>query len=103
MTKTSLFNVLRAYAICDKEVSYCQGMNFIAAFLLIVSDFNEVDTLHMMIFLFMFNKSNLGIRGFFMDNFPLLNLYTYQFNHLFEIHFPLLKKHFNKLEIPNEI
>ena len=103
MTKTSLFNVLRAYAICDKEVSYCQGMNFIAAFLLIVSDFNEVDTLHMMIFLFMFNKSNLGIRGFFMDNFPLLNLYTYQFNHLFEIHFPVLKKHFDKLEIPNEL
>ena len=34
MTKTSLYNVLRAYAICDKEVSYCKGMNFIAAFLL---------------------------------------------------------------------
>ena len=43
------------------------------------------------------------MRGFFMDNFPLLNLYTYQFNHLFEIHFPVLKKHFDKLEIPNEL
>ena len=103
MTKTSLYNVLKAYAICDKEVSYCQGMNFIAAFLLIVSDFNEIDTLYIMMYLFMFNKSNLGIRGFFMNNFPLLNLYTYQFNFLFEKYFPNLKKHFDNLEIPNEL
>lgn len=103
MSKTCLYNVLRAYANCDKDVSYCQGMNFIAAFLLIVSDFNEVDTLYMMMFLFMFNKSNLGIRGFYIINFPLLSLYSYQFNHLFEKDFPVLKKHFEKLEIPNEL
>ena len=103
MTRTSLYNVLRAYACCDKDVSYCQGMNFIAAFILVVSDFNEVDTLYMMIHLFMFNKSNFGIRGFFMNNFPLLNLYIYQFNHLFEKNFPELKKHFDVLEIPNEL
>jgi hypothetical protein len=102
-TKSTLYNVLRAYSNCDKEVSYCQGMNFIVAFLLIVSDFNEVDTLYMMMFLFMFNKSNLGIRGFFMDNFPLLNLYTYQFEYLFEKHFPSLKKHFDDLDIPKEL
>jgi aarF domain-containing kinase len=102
-TKSTLYNVLRAYANCDKEVSYCQGMNFIVAFLLIVSDFNEVDTLYMMMFLFMFNKTNLGIRGFFMNNFPLLNLYTYQFDFLFDKHFPSLKKHFEYLEIPKEL
>jgi hypothetical protein len=102
-TKSTLYNVLRTYANCDKEVAYCQGMNFIAAFLLIISDFNEVETHCMMMFLFMFNKTNLGIRGFFMNNFPLLGLYTYQFNHLLEKHFPALKYHFNELEIPNEM
>lgn len=103
-TKSTLYNVLRAYANCDKDVSYCQGMNFIAAFLLIVSDFNEIDTHYMMMYLFMFDKSNnLGIRGFFMDDFPLLYLYNYQFNFLFAKHLPNLKNHFDVLEIPAEL
>ena len=33
--KLSLMRVLRAYAVYDPEVNYCQGMNFLAALLLI--------------------------------------------------------------------
>ena len=102
-TKSKLYNVLKVYSIIDKEVSYCQGMNFIIAFLLIISDFNEVDTLYMMVNLFMSNNKNFGIRGFFMNNFPLLSLYIYQFNGIFNEYLPNLKKHFEKLEIPNEL
>lgn len=32
--KTSLLRVLRAYAVYDTEVGYCQGMNFLAGLLL---------------------------------------------------------------------
>ncbi len=32
--KLSLLRVLRAYAVYDTEVGYCQGMNFLAALLL---------------------------------------------------------------------
>jgi hypothetical protein len=33
--KNRLFNILNAYANVDSEVGYCQGMNFLAAMLLI--------------------------------------------------------------------
>jgi ecotropic viral integration site 5 protein len=33
--KNRLYNVLRAYANLDPEIGYCQGMNFIAAMLLL--------------------------------------------------------------------
>ena len=103
-TKSTLYNVLKVYSIVDKEVSYCQGMNFIVAFLLIISDFNEVETFYMMVNVFSSNNpENLGIRGFFINNFPLLNLYVYQFNGIFNEYLPNLKKHFEKLEIPNEL
>lgn len=32
--QNALFNVLNAYAMYDREISYCQGMNFIVALLL---------------------------------------------------------------------
>jgi hypothetical protein len=100
----SLYRVLKAYSNVDKEVSYCQGMNFIAGFLLIISDFNEVDTFYMLISLFSHTFSNdYGIRGFFSENFPLLNGFTYAFNVLFDKKMPGLKEHFNKLEMPEEI
>ena len=48
----SLYNVLKAFAISDNEVSYCQGMNFIAGYLLIISEFDEIETFYMMLSLF---------------------------------------------------
>lgn len=104
-SKNALYNVLKAYAISDQEVSYCQGMNFIAGFLLIISDFNEVDTLFMMmsLFMFKFGENNLGIRGFYINEFPLLRLYVYVFEVVFNKFLPELKLHFDKLEVPNEL
>lgn len=100
----SLYKVLKALASKDKELSYCQGMNFISGFLLNVSDFNEVETYYLLIALFSDTfSSEFGIRGFFSDNFPLLNAYLYVFDHFFEKRLPELKKHFDKLEIPKEV
>lgn len=36
LTSNNLNNILRAYAVCDRELDYCQGMNFIAGFLYIL-------------------------------------------------------------------
>jgi len=104
-SQNALYNVLKAYAISDQEVAYCQGMNFIAGFLLIISDFNEVDTLYMMmsLFMFTFGENNLGIRGFYINEFPLLRLYVYVFEVVFNKFLPELKQHFDKLEVPNEL
>jgi hypothetical protein len=99
-----LYRLLRAFSNADKEVSYCQGMNFIAGFLLLVSDFNETEALYLFMALFSNTFNNLyGIRGFFSENFPLLNAYTYAFNHFFQRKMPTLKNHFLNLEIPDEV
>ena len=80
-TSNFLYRVLRAFSNNDKEVSYCQGMNFIAGFILVASDFNETDTFYMMIALFSETfGSKFGIRGFFSENFPLLKAYILVFN-----------------------
>ncbi|XP_055384894.1 growth hormone-regulated TBC protein 1-A [Condylostylus longicornis] len=39
--KTKLFNVLMAYAHHNREVGYCQGLNYIAGLLMIVTDDEE--------------------------------------------------------------
>ena len=102
--RTSLYKVLKSFACADQEVTYCQGMNFIAAFLLIISEFNEVDTFYMMISLFNFSfGDNIGIRGFYINEFPLLRLFMYQFDYLFKTNLPVLKNHFDYLSVPNEL
>jgi len=103
-TQLILYNILKAFSLVDKEVSYCQGMNFIVGFLLIMSDFNEIETFYLMLSLFSKTfKDNLCIRGFFLEGFPLLNFYVSLFLTLFSKNLPELKKHFEKLEIPDEI
>jgi hypothetical protein len=99
-----LYNILKAFALVDTEVSYCQGMNFIVGFLLVISDFNEIETFYFMLAIFSNTfKENLGIRGFFLEGFPLLNFYVSLFLGLFSKTLPELKKHFEKLEIPDEV
>ena len=42
--ETSLYNILKVFWNLDKEVGYCQGMNLIVGFLLLVLEGNELDT-----------------------------------------------------------
>lgn len=107
-TQELLYKILKAFASVDKQVSYCQGMNFIAGFLLLISDFNELESFYMMVSLFSnennkVNQDTFGLRGFFLDNFPLLKLYLYYFDYFFIKKLPNLKAHFTKLEIPDEV
>lgn len=101
----ALYNVLKAYAACDTEVSYCQGMNFIAGFLLIVSHFNEVDTFYLMekIFNTNFGQDKTTVRGLYTQEFPMLKLYVYQFNKLFQQRLPVVYLHFKELDVPSEL
>ena len=92
-----LYNILYTIPSLDKEIGYCQGLNFIASFLLKVTFYNEIDCFYLLIYVLE------RIRGFFIQGFPLLKLNMYIFNYLFKKLFPKLFNHFNKLEIPNEI
>jgi hypothetical protein len=98
-----LYNTLRAFAQVDKKVSYCQGMNFIVGFLLVISDFNELETFYLILSIFSNTyNDNLGIRGFFLENFPLGNFYVEMFLFLFEKNLPELNKHFIELGMHEE-
>ena len=104
-TRKQLFNILKAFAVNDKNLAYCQGMNCIAGFILVVSNYNDVDAFYLMLSLFSYcsgENNNLGIRGFYLPEFPLLQLFLYQFDYIFYKKMPNLKKHFENLGIPNE-
>jgi hypothetical protein len=103
-TQTSLYRLLKAFANLDKEVAYCQGMNFIFGFVLLLSDFNELDSLYMLIGLFSTTyREFFNLRGFYLTGFPLLKLYIFIFFYHFEKRMPALRSHFLDLDIPDEI
>lgn len=101
MLKNSLYRILKAYAAVDSEIGYCQGLNLITAFLLIVCNYNEKDVFYILISLLSNSYgNNFLIRGFFTEEFPLLKLYVFFFEELFEKYNKKLKEHFDKLDLP---
>lgn len=100
-----LFNLLKAFANIDKQIGYCQGMNFIVAFLLILSEWNERDAFFLLIALFSntFKDKPYSLRGFFIEGFPLLLYFNHLFSIAFEKHLPKLNSHFNSLGIPLDV
>ncbi len=101
--KDILYRVLRVLSNIDIECGYCQGINFITEFLLEISDYNEYETFYMLISLFGKNfDNNFNIRGFFINNFPLLECYLYIFDNILEKENSDIYKYIKKLEIPHE-
>ncbi len=93
----SLKNILVAFTNLASEIGYCQGMNFIAGFLLDITNFDEIDAFYL--FTYILGK----IRGYFIQDFPLFNYHLYIFNYYFKQFFPKLEKHFINLEFPLEL
>ena len=95
-----LLRILKVIALINKELSYCQEMNFIVGFLLFITNGNEIDS-----FIALLSKTynnKYGIRGFFTNKFPLLQFYIQIFNKEFSKKFSKIYNLFSNLEIPNE-
>ena len=102
--ETSLYKILKAFWNLDKVIGYCQGMNLIVGFLLILSNFNERDSFYLLTSMFsdtfkIRKKYDYNIRGLFYDEFPLLNLLNYIFENLLEHYCPQMKEHLETLGI----
>ena len=87
--ETSLYNILKAFWNLDNEVGYCQGMNLIVGFLLLLSNGNELDTFYLLISnfssTFKERKKNIfSFRGLFSEEFPLLYFFYFFFYILLE-------------------
>lgn len=98
-----LYKILKAFAASDQEVGYCQGMNFIANFILQISEYNELESYYMLLTLFSETFTDkLGIRGFYTQGFAMLNYYLELFDFFFKRNHPKLRKHFNEIDLPKE-
>lgn len=84
-----LLRVLHAYASFNPDVGYCQGMNFVAGLLLLVSH-SEEETFWMFVRLMEDGKLN----GFYKTRFPLLRRYLEAFDQLLGKFLPDLREHF---------
>jgi len=83
----SLFNVLKAYANWDKQLGYCQGMNFIGGFLLLYLDQEET---FWMLGIIMQHYKMLGL----YHKGPLLPYMLSQFEQEIKLRYPKLHSHF---------
>ena len=107
--ETSLYNVLKSFNNLDKEVGYCQGMNMIVGFLLISNNYNERETFYLLVatfsnsFILTNKKFEFSFRGLYSDEFPLLYLFNYIFDQIFEKQIPDLKKHLEQMGITYDL
>eukprot|EP00118_Oscarella_pearsei_P023239 m.275037 g.275037 ORF g.275037 m.275037 type:complete len:600 (+) comp40594_c1_seq5:1324-3123(+) len=74
----SLFNVVKAYSLYDKEVGYCQGSPFIAGILLMVVPEEEAFSVFVKI------MQEYGMRPLYTPSMAYLNLCFYLLEHLMQ-------------------
>lgn len=90
----SLFNLLKAYSLLDRQVGYCQGLSFVAGILLLHVD-SEDEAFELMRHL-MFN---FGLRKQYLPSMDALHLQLYQMTRLLRDHEFQIFDHFDKHDI----
>mmetsp|Transcript_85489 Transcript_85489/g.151237 ORF Transcript_85489/g.151237 Transcript_85489/m.151237 type:complete len:892 (+) Transcript_85489:191-2866(+) len=100
--KRELGQMLRAHANLFPKVGYCQGMNFVAGFILIAAGHSRdapKDGFFLLIQMMVKYRANL----LFCDGLPLLKLHTFQFRLGLEKLFPDVHRHFLDNQITAEL
>ena len=92
-----LKNVLIAVSNYNSELGYTQGMNNIIGFILKVTKFDEEKAYDLSILIME------KIKGYFMQDFPLLKEQLNKFNELFKIKNNKLYNHFKNNQMPDEL
>ncbi|KAL9427563.1 hypothetical protein AB3S75_029700 [Citrus x aurantiifolia] len=89
----SLYNVLKAYSVYDRDVGYVQGMGFLAGLLLLYM--SEEDAFWLMVALLK-GAVHAPMEGLYQVGLPLVQQYLFQFDHLVKEQLPKLGEHFTK-------
>lgn len=104
----ALYNILKAYLNYTEYTSYYQGMNFIAAFLLIVSDFREEEAFWVFVSL-MENENQFdswkikGFRQIYSNNFFYLNVMAKVFRNVIYKNNATIIEKFDNLEVTEHL
>jgi len=85
-----LYNVLHAYSVLDKNVTYCQGMNYIVAVLLI---YMEEEAAFWTLVNLMFHY---GMAGLYRDDVATLADYIAAFDKVAKQQYPEIAHHFEE-------
>eukprot|EP01025_Chloroclados_australasicus_P047531 TRINITY_DN5338_c0_g2_i8.p1 TRINITY_DN5338_c0_g2~~TRINITY_DN5338_c0_g2_i8.p1 ORF type:complete len:666 (-),score=64.73 TRINITY_DN5338_c0_g2_i8:1222-3219(-) len=93
----SLYNVLKAYSIYNRQLGYTQGMGFIAALLLLYMC--EEDAFWTLVALLK-GVMHEPMEGLYTDKLPLFSKYSFLFKRLLEAENPMLVQHLRKLQVP---
>ncbi len=84
----SVKNVLRAYALHNPKVEYCQGMNFVAGFLHFMMQNEEMTFRSLVCLIEKFHMHDL-----FAQDVPLLRKYFFQMDRVYYLHYPELSEY----------
>ncbi|KAJ9682988.1 hypothetical protein PVL29_018823 [Vitis rotundifolia] len=89
----SLYNVLKAYSVYDRDVGYVQGMGFLAGLLLLYM--SEEDAFWLMVALLK-GAVHAPMEGLYLVGLPLVQQYLFQFDTLVREQLPRLGEHFTQ-------
>ncbi|KAH9158663.1 hypothetical protein LEN26_002819 [Aphanomyces euteiches] len=87
--KHALHRVLKAYALHNPTVGYCQGMDYVAAVLLFGSKWDCSYAFRLLYVLL----EVYGLKGIYAPGLPILNARFYQLDELIHMHLPDLHDH----------
>ena len=99
LIKSCLFRLIKSIIVIDPDIFYLKEIAYILTFLIIVSNFDEINIFYMMISLLSGNEDKkFGLKGFFIKGKPLLNIsykiYEKNFKNLFsELNEHLIQSH----------
>lgn len=96
----AMLRVLKSISLYFPGVGYTQGMNFLIAFLLVISGGKDEEAFWS--FVFLGKNLHYQILGFFEDGFPLAFFYVYMFEQVLQRENKKLAEHLESLELPNE-
>ncbi|XP_074570149.1 uncharacterized protein LOC141826750 [Curcuma longa] len=89
----SLYNVLKAYSVFDRDVGYVQGMGFLAGLLLLYM--SEEDAFWLLVALLK-GAIHAPMEGLYQPGLPLVQEYLRRFEQLVKEYLPNLGEHFSQ-------
>ena len=94
LIKSCLFRLLKAVIILDPDIFFLKEISYILTYLIVISNFDEVNIFYMIISLLNFGPNNkYGLRGFYIKQKPLAEICIKIFKKNFEEFFPELNEH----------
>jgi CRISPR/Cas system CSM-associated protein Csm2 small subunit len=99
-----LENILIAISLQCPKIGYCQGMNYVIGFMLLISNLEEEEVFWAFIALerdkLVQDKLQIcGVNGMYMEGFPKMNYIMECFHAIFAHLMPDLKKRFDRLRL----